>query len=140
MSKEHILVPNGDYCLYYPSNIFFNTHLRNNSGYSSVLAAAYSVACERKHLMDYKYYTFSKMYFGYLSLELHLLVDYSWAILNALRLAVHPFVISKHPNTAIIVVIIIIIQYDNDNKVILYSAFYLKYKYPKALKIKKNCS
>ena len=47
MSKEKyssiFLKPNGGYCLYYPSNIFSNTHLGNIIGYSAGLAGVYSV-------------------------------------------------------------------------------------------------
>ena len=47
MSKEKypriFLKPNGGYCLYYPSSIFRKTNLGNVTGYSPVLAGAYSV-------------------------------------------------------------------------------------------------
>ena len=38
--SEHIFAPNGDYCLYYPSNLFPTAHSFENWG-------------ERKYLMDY---------------------------------------------------------------------------------------
>ena len=41
--SKHILKPNGGYCVYYPSNVFHNAHLGNITGYSPVLAGAYSV-------------------------------------------------------------------------------------------------
>ena len=34
-TSVHIFKPNGDYCLYYPSNIFHNTHSFENWGISS---------------------------------------------------------------------------------------------------------
>ena len=42
---ELIFAPNGDYCVYYPSSIFRNTHCFENWGISDspVLAGAYSV-------------------------------------------------------------------------------------------------
>ena len=64
MSKDKypsiFLKPNRGYCLYYPSNIFRNTHLGNITGYAPVLAvhiqsrdAFRPIACERKYLMNY---------------------------------------------------------------------------------------
>ena len=45
--SEHIFAPNGDYCLYYPSNLSRNARqfskLGNILGYSPVLAGEYLV-------------------------------------------------------------------------------------------------
>ena len=47
MSKDKypniFLKRNGDYCVYYPSNIFRNTPLGKITGYSPVLVVEYSV-------------------------------------------------------------------------------------------------
>ena len=47
MSKDKylsiFLKPNGGYCVYYPLNIFCNTHLGNVTGYFPVLAGVYLV-------------------------------------------------------------------------------------------------
>ena len=44
--SEHIFMPNGGYCVYYPSNVFCNRQFENwgiSFRYSPVLASAYSV-------------------------------------------------------------------------------------------------
>ena len=64
--SSHIVVPNGRYCVYYPSNLFLNACSFENwgiFGYCPVLAGGYlitwrgkirPIARERKHLTDYK--------------------------------------------------------------------------------------
>ena len=67
--SEHIFAPNGGYCLYYPSNLFRNTHNFQNWGIFADISqfqlwnirsrdALRPIAHERKDLMDYKHYQF----------------------------------------------------------------------------------
>ena len=63
--SEHIFAPNGDYCLYYPSNLFRNTRSFENWGIFSDIPqfqlgniqsrdAFRPIARKQKDLMDYK--------------------------------------------------------------------------------------
>ena len=52
--SEHIFAPNGGYCVYYPSNIFFCKRSFENWGLYRSRDAFRPIARERKYLMDYK--------------------------------------------------------------------------------------
>ena len=54
--SEHIFAPNGDYCLYYPSNLFHNARSFENWGFSSNIRsrdAFRPIARKQNDLMDY---------------------------------------------------------------------------------------
>ena len=62
--SEHIFAPNGDYCLYYPSNLFRNARSFENWGIFSDIPQFYlwnirsrdafrPIARKQKDLMDY---------------------------------------------------------------------------------------
>ena len=51
VNSENIHVPNGGYCVYYPSNFQLNTRGFENWGISR--DAFRPIACERIYLMDY---------------------------------------------------------------------------------------
>jgi len=62
--SEHIFAPNGNYCLYYPSNLLRNAHSFESWGISSDIPQFYlgnihprdsfrPIVRERKYLMDY---------------------------------------------------------------------------------------
>ena len=68
--SEHIFAPNGDYCLYYPSNLFRNARSFENWGIFSDIPqfllwnirsrdAFRPIARKQKDLIDYNYYYLS---------------------------------------------------------------------------------
>ena len=67
--SEHIFATNGDYCLYYPPNLFRNARSFENWGiFSDILQfwlgniwsrdAFRPIACKQKDLMDYNFFIY----------------------------------------------------------------------------------